>query len=94
MQNNLPKLRKQIDRLDDQIVLLLNRRMKLAESVGALKANNGHKVYDRAREQELLSRLCESLDGPLADRELCEIYKKILKVSREHQKKILKNSSR
>jgi len=83
----LRKFRKEIDQLDDRIVQLLNRRMKLAERVGSLKALTGHRVYDRTREKQILQRLCDVQKGPLKEKDLRSIYKKILQVSRQHQRK-------
>ncbi len=86
---SLHHLRKQIDRMDDQIVRLLIRRLELAQRIGNLKMRNGNKVYNRRRERQILSRLSTGLKGPLTDRELRSIYQRILKVSRDHQKRVL-----
>lgn len=83
----LHQLRKKIDLLDNHIVRLLNRRMKLAEFAGSLKALNGHRVYDRTREKQILSRLTSGKKGPLKEKDLLSIYKKILQVSRQYQRK-------
>jgi chorismate mutase len=91
--SSLPKLRKQIDRLDDQIVDLLNRRLRLAEKIGTLKAVNGHKVYDRSREKQVLERICRK-KGILTSRQLQLIYQTVLRASREHQRKLFGKKSR
>jgi len=87
--SNLPQLRQQIDRVDDLIVALLNRRLKLAKKVGSLKARNGEKVYDPHREHELLARLWIRQKGPLNNRELRAIYQRIFRASRDHQRRVL-----
>ncbi len=87
----LPQFRKQIDRLDDCIVKLLNQRMRLAHKIGRIKARNGNHVYDRKRETEVLTRICKRQKGPLEKDELRSIYAKVLKISREHQKRVCKN---
>jgi len=87
---NLSQLRRQIDRLDNRIVALLNRRLKLAERVGDFKALNDGRVYDRRRERELMARLSARHRGPLQDKELREIYRHIFRASREHQRRVLK----
>jgi len=84
---SLHQLRKHIDRLDDRIVRLLNRRLELAQRIGNLKMRNGGKVHDRKRENWILSRLTTGLKGPLTERELRSIYQCILKASRDHQKR-------
>ncbi len=84
----LIQLRKQIDILDDRIVDLLNRRTRLAQKIGGLKAHHGEKVYNPNRENELLKRLCLNQKGPLRDQELKNIYQQILQISRWHQKRM------
>jgi chorismate mutase / prephenate dehydratase len=88
---NLSQLRKQIDRLDDQIVKTLNRRLQLAERIGTVKAQNGSGVYDRSREKEVLSRLTRK-KGRFTQGELHMIYRAILRASRAQQKRALKSS--
>ena len=89
---SLPHLRKQIDRLDNRIVALLNRRLSLAEKIGGLKALNGHKVYDRHREKEVLERLSRK-KGTLTHAQLKLIYQSILRISRDHQRKVFNKNS-
>jgi len=86
---SLDQLRKRIDRLDDRMVRLLNRRLCLAQRIGNLKIRNGNRIYDRNRERQILSRLCRNRKGLLTGRELRQIYQRILKVSRDHQKRIV-----
>lgn len=86
--SNLSHLRKQIDRLDDRIVALLNRRLQMAEKIGNLKVRNGNKVYDYRRERELLARLSSQHKKNLTRAELQSIYRPILIASRAHQKRV------
>ncbi|MBI4025937.1 MAG: chorismate mutase [Verrucomicrobia bacterium] len=88
---NLPQLRKQVDRVDDCVVALLNHRLQLARRIGEVKARNGDKIYDRRREQTLLRRLCRLKVGPLSGRELRSIYERILQASRNHQRRVLRS---
>jgi chorismate mutase-like protein len=85
---NLFRLRKRIDRLDNQIIRLLNQRMQHAEKIGGIKASNGAKVYDPRRERELMKRLTAKLKGPLTATQFQTIYRKVLHVSRQHQRKV------
>lgn len=91
---SLSQLRKQIDRLDERIVMLLNRRFRLAEQIGGLKLRNGDKVYQHRREREILDRLSTQQDGPLTGPEVRAIYRRILLTSRAHQKRIFQQSSK
>ena len=63
--DKLGKLRQDIDRLDDRIVDLINRRYRLAEKVGKWKQGKGLKIYVPEREKALLDRLEKANPGPM-----------------------------
>src|SRR3954469_11966271 len=48
---NLRKLRAQIDRLDREILKLINERARAAAQIGALKREGGMAFYSPAREE-------------------------------------------
>ena len=64
MDNDLMRLRAQIDLVDQQILDLLSRRLKMAEQVAEVKPN-GASVFRPDREAQLLARLCASADPQL-----------------------------
>jgi chorismate mutase/prephenate dehydratase len=74
----LLELRRAIDRLDAQIVRLLNRRTQLVREIGALKRKSGEEVYAPDRERAVLQRVCGVNTGPLADDGLRAIYREIM----------------
>ena len=76
---NLQGLRNQIDRLDSQLLRLLNRRASLALRVGTLKKRQGRRRFDPQREQEILDRLMWINPGPLAAPAVRLIYREILR---------------
>jgi monofunctional chorismate mutase len=51
---NIEDLRKQIDKLDDQIVSLLSKRMKVVKNVGRLKKENNLPVLDNSRWKKII----------------------------------------
>jgi chorismate mutase len=51
---NIEDLRKQIDKLDDQIVSLLEKRMKTVKKIGQLKKKNNIQVFDKERWQKVI----------------------------------------
>lgn len=64
MDNDLMRLRAQIDLVDQQILDLLSRRLKMAEQVAEVKPN-GASVFRPDREAQLLARLCAAADPQL-----------------------------
>lgn len=55
-EENLSVIRREIDRIDGQIVTLLSQRLKLADDLVALKRKLKLKIRDEAREREVIAR--------------------------------------
>ena len=70
--------RNAIDRLDKEIVRLLNERTKHVLEIGAAKRKSGEEIYAPHRERALLDRLCRLNEGPLTDASLRAIYREIM----------------
>ena len=64
MDDDLTRLRAQIDQIDQQILALLTDRLAMAEQVAAAK-QNGSPVFRPEREAQLLSRLTAQADPSL-----------------------------
>ncbi|MCS7091566.1 MAG: prephenate dehydratase [Verrucomicrobiota bacterium] len=70
--------RKAIDRIDQQIVRLLNERTRHVLAIGELKRKMGQEVYAPHREQAVLKRVCRLNRGPITDEQLQAIYREIM----------------
>jgi chorismate mutase/prephenate dehydratase len=75
-------LREQIDRLDAQMLQLLNRRARLVQQVGQLKSRSRASVYVPSRERQIFARLTELNKGPLPNEAVRAIYREIISASR------------
>ena len=82
----LQQLRQQIDRLDRQLLRLLNQRARLGVAVGRLKKRNGLKLFDPVREREILARLAAINSGPLSSAAIRAIYRQILQQTRRTER--------
>ena len=82
----LEELRNQIDTLDSQLVVLLNKRAASAKQIGQIKAQSDAPVYEPNREKQIYARLCSLNEGPLPDIELTHIFERIIDVMRALQK--------
>ncbi len=91
MKPTLEQLRAEIDRLDGQILPLLNRRAELALEIGAIKHANGSALYVPSRERDVLRRLMSINEGPLSHRSVCRIYAEIMRSSLaiEHKAQVI-----
>jgi len=61
MENDLMRLRAQIDQVDQQILDLLLRRLQMAGEIAKVKPN-GASVFRPDREAQLLAHLCAAVD--------------------------------
>src|SRR5713226_1611310 len=82
----LRHLRSQIDRLDLQILKLVNERASLAAEIGRVKNDHGAEVFSPAREEEVLKNVLDSSKGPLDPSTVRAIFREIMSGSRALQK--------
>ncbi len=79
---DLEKIREEIDGIDSDLLNLLNRRMNLATEVGRIKASRGLPLFHPEREEIIFRRLSNLNPGPLSDESLRCIYREIFAASR------------
>jgi chorismate mutase/prephenate dehydratase len=77
----LDKLRKNIDKLDDEILEKLNRRSEIVIEVGHIKRSQKSRFYKPNRERQILERLTSGNNGPFPNDALKAIYREILSAS-------------
>ncbi len=75
---NIPEHRKAIDKLDAQIIRLLNERTKHVLAIGEIKHKAGEEIYAPHRERAVLSRVCRLNQGPMTNDSLRAIYKEVM----------------
>ncbi|MCA1808554.1 MAG: chorismate mutase, partial [Lentisphaerae bacterium] len=79
--DNMLDLRRRIDRLDRELVELLNRRARVVLRIGEIKNTDSKDVYVPAREKEVLDNVLALNRGPLTDEALQAIYREIMSAS-------------
>jgi chorismate mutase / prephenate dehydratase len=85
---SLTKLRRQIDKLDKEIIVLLNKRAQITVDVGEAKKSQGKSVYCPDREREILRRIAILNSGPLKPAALEAIYREVMSSSLSLEKKL------
>src|ERR687888_1616346 len=80
MADDIEKLRRDIDAVDDKLLELINRRAALASRIGALKA--GAPAYRPERETEILRRVAEHNPGPLAAERVTAVFREVISACR------------
>jgi len=78
--DKLAELRLKIDKLDEEIVHLLNERAKVVIEVGKVKqtAKNAPPIYAPDRERAVLEKVKANNQGPLPDRCLTAMYRELM----------------
>jgi len=77
--------RQEIDEIDAELLRLLNMRARLALKVGALKQAAKLPFCDPDRERTVLQRLKEMNSGPLDERAVGKVFRRIIRESRRVQ---------
>ncbi len=70
--------RKAIDKLDMQIVRLLNERTKHVLAIGEIKLKAGEEIYVPARERAVLNRIARLNQGPMTNDQLRAVYREVM----------------
>ena len=89
--NSLENLRAQINVVDDQLIDLLGKRMKVADQIGALKKEQNVAVLQSRRWNEILGNMVlEGEQKGLSEEFVLRMFKAIHQESINHQEKIIK----
>lgn len=83
---DIAEWRKQIDELDRKLVQILNERATAAKAIGLLKRNTQMPIYEPEREKQIFENVRRANQGPLPDRELVQVYERIIDVMRKLQR--------
>ncbi|MBS1187314.1 MAG: pheA [Burkholderiaceae bacterium] len=87
MDKDLLPLRDQIDAIDAQLLELLNRRARVAQQVGHVKAKTNAPVFRPEREAQVLRGVAERNPGPLVSADLQTIFREIMSACRALEKR-------
>lgn len=74
--------RDEIDRIDEELVRLLNARSKCAIEIGRIKREIGQPVYSPSREREVLEHVTGINGGPLDEEGMRRLFERIIDESR------------
>jgi chorismate mutase/prephenate dehydratase len=82
MPKDLAQLRSDIDGVDGELLVLLNRRAALANEVGELKRAEGSPVFRPEREAQVINGLQQRNAGPLKSESVATIWREIMSACR------------
>ena len=80
----LKEIRENINKIDEEIIYLLEKRFDLSKKVRDYKISHNKKIYDPEREKEILKKIKE--DNPKYGKYFVKIYQEIMDQSKNLQK--------
>ena len=83
---DIAEWRTRIDRLDEQIVKLLNERAACAIAIGDIKRQTSAAIYEPRREQQVIEHARKVNPGPLVGDQVQDIYERIMDIMRSLQR--------
>jgi chorismate mutase/prephenate dehydratase len=81
----IAKLRRELDRVDGEILGAMNRRAELAQQIGQLKQDDAQRVFDPDREAEVLDRAVAANRGPLGNEAIRAVFRELVSGTRAVQ---------
>ena len=75
---SLPEWRKEIDRIDTEVIQLLNQRAELAQQIGHAKSHTNTHFFNPEREQAVFKKLLSNNHGPLEASAIRAIYREVI----------------
>ena len=82
---DLSELRIEIDKIDEEIVKLYEKRMEISKEVATYKINTGKKVFDKEREAQKLRAVKELTHNDFNKHGVEELFEQIMSMSRKLQ---------
>ena len=87
---SLEDLRRDIDRVDEVLVRLLNERARRVCEIGRLKKDQGVEVYQPDREKDVLKHVQEvACEGPLGPEAIGRLFERIIDEARRLERRVV-----
>lgn len=80
------KLRKEIDKIDQDLIALLKNRFSIAKEIGQVKTSNSFVIDDIDRENKIIKNLSIKANNDLKEEDISNIFKLIFSISKNLQK--------
>ena len=80
--SDIRKWREEIDRLDLELLRLLNKRAQCAIEIGKIKRTQKLPIYDPRREEDVIRMTLEENPGPLDNEGVRRLFERIIDESR------------
>ena len=86
----LEDLRKDIDRVDEVLVRLLNERARCACEIGRIKKAQNVEIYQPEREKQVLEHVKNvAAEGPLEPEAIARLFERIMDEARRLERRVV-----
>jgi chorismate mutase / prephenate dehydratase len=82
---SMPDLRRELDRIDRELIEAMNQRAEIAQQIGTLKKSGAEQIYDPQRESEVLKQAVANNRGPLGDEAVRSVFRELVSGTRAVQ---------
>jgi chorismate mutase len=90
----LEELRKDIDRVDEVLVRLLNERARCACEIGRIKKQQNVEIYQPDRERQVLEHVRSvAAEGPLDPEAIARLFERIIDEARRLERLVVHGES-
>ena len=88
--SSLEDLRRDIDRVDEVIVRLLNERARVVCEIGRVKKETGEQVYQPEREKAVIEHVRGvAVEGPLGPEAIARLFERIIDEARRLERRVV-----
>jgi chorismate mutase / prephenate dehydratase len=84
----IARLRAKINRIDDQVLSLVNQRASAAREIGRLKEKVSDRIYLPSREEEIFERLEKVNKGPFPTDSIKPVFREIISACRSLERNL------
>lgn len=91
---NLEEARKEINVVDQELILLLEKRMRAVVAVAEYKKLNNIPILDEKREAIVLEKVKNLVENQEFSESILEIFQNIMDATKKYQAKKIKNGSK
>ncbi len=88
IEKKIAPLRAEIDRIDTELVKLLNQRAQCARDVGVIKSQSETPIFRPEREGDVIRNVVSKSKGPLEDEGMAGIFREIMSACRALERNI------
>lgn len=88
--SSLEDLRRDIDRVDEVLVRLLNERARCVCEIGRIKKDLGIEIYQPDREKDVLNHVrTVGAEGPLGSDAIARLFERIIDEARRLERRVV-----